>query len=403
MTHRSAVGLAALLVATNVGWAVATFGRSPPGGDGDSTAEVAALREEIRSLKDAAREAPPALAGSGAAPASAGSPAPPSGEQKTDAQREAARRREEVLEQQRRWKETQEKAENAQVQVNGWKGDIAQVTDPERRERGLAALESGIRSKDPFLASASMRGLHVLRDIAYDATRFGPAVRSRIDDADARVRGSAIGALALVGPTPQDLDRVLDVLEAHPEDPLIQAAFAAGRRVEGRLAQLYVRALRTRAESGKARDVANVANDLRNMWVSEELEQALLDAWEKNDSEPRAWWPILGQVRPTRERRVRVIFGILEKDDTQAPQFLDRALEPQNLEGEAVRRLVADHAVRQLPTAPNAMIRRLMLRVLRGTGTREHADAVRAYADNEMVDLETRQQAGAVADELERR
>jgi hypothetical protein len=44
-----------------------------------------------------------------------------------------------------------------------------------------------------------------------------------------------------------------------------------------------------------------------------------------------------------------------------------------------------------------------MLRVLRGAGARRHADAVRAYADNEMVDPETRREAAAVADELERR
>jgi hypothetical protein len=286
--------------------------------------------------------------------------------------------------------------------VKTWKNDVLQIADPGKREAGLASIESAIRGGDAATASAALASLYDLRDAAYEKSRFRDAVRTRLTDGDPDVRSAAAFALMNVAPEASDVDRVLDAAEAHPGDvrSLIVAAWLSKNRVEGRLADLYVHAL----ASEDARAARNSANDLRGMWVTAEVEEAALATWRRTrvPGQSNGWWHILGQIQPTREPRVRAIFEVLKDDATDAPQLLDRALEERNLDP-AARPLAADLAAEGLEAAPNAMIRRLHLDVLRRYGGAEHVPALRAYADNSMVAEDLRKQAAAVADAIRRR
>ncbi len=288
----------------------------------------------------------------------------------------------------------------ASAQVDGWKGDVLQIADPGRREAGLVAFEGAIRTGDAALASAALRSLYALRDAAYDKSRLREAVRSRLDDGDPDVRSAAAYALMNVVPDDSDAERFLHAAEAHPDEagPLIVGAWLAKGRVEGRLAALYVR----RLGSADVNVAMNAANDLRGMWVTAEVEDAVLAAWRSARGQWSGPWHILGQIQPTREPRVRMIFEVLKEDRSDAPQLLDRALEERNLEP-AAKPVAASLAAESLATAPNAMIRRLCLKVLRQVGTSEQETALRAYAANTMVAEDLRRAAEEVADVVARR
>ena len=148
----------------------------------------------------------------------------------------------------------------------------------------------------------------------------------------------------------------------------------------------------------------DAANQLRNMWVTAEVEDAALATWRRTKDTPAGglWNHILGQIQPTREPRVRVIFEILKADRYDASQLLARALEPRNLDPPA-RPVAVRMALDDLPTAPNAAIRRLLIDTVRLNGTLEDVPTLRAFAANPMVGEETRRAANDAADELGRK
>jgi hypothetical protein len=293
--------------------------------------------------------------------------------------------------------------QRAREAIAGAKADVLQIADPARRERGLDAIEAALRSRDPATVTTALQSLYDLRDVAYDKRRFRDAVLDRLGDSSPIVRGAAASALLHVAREPDDAARVL-AMEAEFRDPghpgLIVAAWIEKNRVEGAVADAYVRALST----NDAREAIDVANQLRNMTVTAEVEDAVLAAWRKHhDTEPKGLWPyVLGQMRPTREARVRVLFEMLAVDDTSVPQLVDRAFQPGNLDEAAVP-VAARLAIEALPTAPNALVRSLEISVLRHNGTRSELPALRAYAENDMVPEAARKEAAAAADEIERR
>lgn len=293
--------------------------------------------------------------------------------------------------------------DDAARRLKGWKEDVLQIEDAKRREEGLDAIEAALRSTDPTTAAGALRSLYDLRDVPYDKQRFRHAVLSRLDDGDARVREAAAFALMQVKPEDRDVDRLLDALAAHPDGGsrgLVVAAWLSKNRVEGRLADAFVRALGVE----DARAAVDAANALRGMWVTSEVEDAVLAAWRRTKDDPAGglWNHILGQITPTREPRVQAIFEILEADRTDAPQLLDRALDARSLDT-AAKPLAVRLALEGLPKAPNSMIRTLFLRVVRDHGTLTDVPTLRAFAANSMVGEEVRRAATEAADAIERR
>lgn len=291
--------------------------------------------------------------------------------------------------------------EIAGERVEHWVADARQVIDPETRKAALLSLESAIRGSDSDMAVAAMRALGKLKDVSYDKARFGDAVRTRLSDDDPRVRGAAYHSVVPTGRRDGDLELVLDSLERHPEDAgyLGAAAFVAGRRVENRLADLFLQRLSS-PDLAEARDAAE---QLRGMWVAANVEDAVL-AVRKRDPEPDTdlWVRILGSMTPTREARVRALFEILGRDSERAPQFVQNALTSKSLTGSAAT-LAADFAAAALPEESAPLRRDLYLFVLEGSGTRAHAPAAKAVADNPMMDAAVRERARALAERLSRR
>jgi len=295
-------------------------------------------------------------------------------------------------------------ANDVAKRLQGWKEDVLQIEDARRREEGLDAIEVALRSTDATTAAGALRSLYDLRDVPYDKQRFRNAVLSRLDDPDARVREAATFALMQVKHEDGDVDRLLDAVEARLAEGsrgLVVAAWLSKNRVEGRLADLFVRALGVE----DARAVANTANLLRGMWVTAEVEDAVLAAWRRTKDdrgEGDGWNYILGQISPTREPRVRAIFELLRVDHTDTPQLLNRALEAQNLDP-AAKPLAVTLALEGLPKAPNSMIRAVLIKVVRDNGTLTDVPALRAFAANSMVGEDVRRAATEAADTIERR
>jgi hypothetical protein len=172
--------------------------------------------------------------------------------------------------------------------------DLQQIEDAERRERALTRLGNAIASPDANVARAGLRkvvGVRVLRG----NTAIGKAIRARLDDAELEVVGAAAYALLTVGPEPGDLDRLLARAEASspPRFELLHVCMMLSReRVEGRLAALFVRAMESKDEPDGPRRVENTANLLRGVWVTPEVEDAVVAAAKRlGGNPPSRMWP----------------------------------------------------------------------------------------------------------------
>jgi hypothetical protein len=397
--------LVGLLVATNAAWAWFAWkdreARPAPAENAAAAApasdahqeEVATLKERIRVLESEAKAKTVPPAADGAEARLVAAPARPASAPTSPAPRGPTPEQQEAM---RRAREQQEAQARAKSQVDAWKADVVQILDPARRESGLVAIESAMRSPDPALATTAFRSLWDLRDATYDKSRFREAVRLRLEDPDRMVRSAAGSALLRVEPDSSDYERLLKVAEAHPEDTglLIQAAWLAKNRVEGRLADLYVKAL-------GASDSRDVANQLRGMWVTAEVEDGAIAVFRRS-RDTTGWWHILGQIQPTREPRLRLIFEVLKTGDNSAEQLLERALEERNVDASA-RALAADLAVENFAIAPTTEARRIDLRVLAAFGRSQDLPALRSYAVNTMVAEDLRRQVAEVIAKIESR
>jgi len=396
------------LVATNAAWAAYTLTRdsgairSPEGSDvlvGREAPRPAESRSSTDSgLRAPDLAAPPRAPASDSAPSPSASTRPTAGGAVRPVAAPQARAPVEAA-----TGTTPGAANDIAKRLQGWKEDVLQIEDAKRREEGLDAIEVALRSTDPTTAAGALRSLYDLRDVPYDKSRFRNAVLSRLDDPDARVREAATFALMQVKHEDGDVDRLLDAVEAHLAEGsrgLVVAAWLSKNRVEGRLADLFVRALGVE----DARGAVDAANALCSMWVTSEVEDATLAAWRRTKDDPAGglWNHILGQISPTRDSRVRVIFEILKADRTDAPQLLGRALESQSLDPYA-RPLAVRLALEGLPKAPNSMIRTLLIKVVRDNGTLTDVPTLRAFAANSMVGEDVRRAAAEAADAIERR
>jgi parallel beta-helix repeat protein len=297
--------------------------------------------------------------------------------------------------------------EDAVTTIARIKADILQIADPERRERGLVDLGDALRSDDPNVARPALASLFELRDVKYDKSRFRADVLRQLASADSGVQTASAYALMQVERDPADRDRVLTIAEATPVPSggvLHVAMMLSQNRVDGRLADLFVKAL---AVDDPRRGAMDTANYLRGMWVAPAVEDAVVAAWRRHPTmggprETGLWPYIFGQMLPgPRESRVRAIFELIASGDDSARQLTERAItKPVD---ESARALAAQLAADGIATAPTAALRRTYLDVIKANGGREQVATLRALADNAMVGDDLRALAAKIADELERR
>ncbi len=295
-------------------------------------------------------------------------------------------------------------AAEAQSAMERVKADILQISDAERRERGLVALGETMRADDPQVARPALAVLYQIRDVKYDKARFRPQVLRQLASADADTRRAAGYALLQVERDPGDLDRVLTVAESSSDtsDNLRWVALTlAGNRAEGRLAKLFVEAVSV--DDGQA--AMDAANDLRRMWVAPEVEDAVVAAWRRHPTgrNGSGMWPyIFGQITsPAREPRVRAVFEMIAVGDDAMRQLAGPAVtKPVD---ESARALASRLATDGIATAKTAALRRTYVESLRANGSRADAATLRALAGNEMVGDDLRKLAASAADELDRR
>lgn len=282
-----------------------------------------------------------------------------------------------------------------------WVADALQVGDSAKREAALREIETALSSTDAALATGALRTVIEVRSLEQESARFRPGVLARLDDADPNVRGVAAYALFNIPHEEGDLERVLAKLEAASPDShaLLHVALLLNKsRAEGRVADEFVRFL-TGADDRQAEDIANL---LRSQWVSPEVENAVLAAKERSKRTESGLWPyILGQMRPTREPRVRAILAWMATSATSSDvQLLERAV-VREVDPPA-KPLATALALEALPTGVDELTRRTLLQVVVANGTAENAPAVRAFAENPLVGDELRQVAKEAANTLER-
>jgi hypothetical protein len=177
-------------------------------------------------------------------------------------------------------------------------------------------------------------------------------------------------------------------------------------RAEGKVGELFVRALAVREPPGAAEQTANL---LRRTWVDASVEAAVVDAWRRRVKDASRgeglWQYVFGQMRPVREVRVRAIFEMMDGAGPEAEsvrQLAGVALWREPVD-EPARPVAAQLALAALDKAQNALFRKSYIDIVRVNGTSHHAAALRALAGNTMLAEETRTLAADAATQLERR
>jgi parallel beta-helix repeat protein len=285
------------------------------------------------------------------------------------------------------------------------KADVLQISDAARRERGLADLGAALASDDPAIARPALASLYEFRDVKYDRKRFRADVVRQLGSTDDGVQFAAAYAFMQVEREEGDIDLVLAAAEKKPVTPggLLHVAMMLSKgRVEGRLADLFVKAL---AVDDPRRGAMDTANYLRGMWAAPAVEDAVVAAWRRYAAagHERLLWPyIFGQMRPApRESRVRAIFEMMAGGDDSVRQLAGVAVT--GPVDETARPLAAQLAAAALADAPTSSLRRTYLDAIKANGGREQVPTLRALAGNEMVGEDLRTLAGQIADDLERR
>src|SRR5262245_35217284 len=140
------------------------------------------------------------------------------------------------------------RSEASVAEVAGWRADVLQTREPARREAGLAAIDGAIRGGDADVAVPALRTIYDIRDVDYDKRRFREAVIARLGDPSPGVRSAAAWAFLQVAREDGDVERLLEAESTHPEPshaPLIVSGWISKNRVEGPLADAFVKALAT--------------------------------------------------------------------------------------------------------------------------------------------------------------
>jgi hypothetical protein len=175
-------------------------------------------------------------------------------------------------------------------------------------------------------------------------------------------------------------------------------------RVEGRLAERWLAAF----AAAEPQQQVVLGRVVGNVWVSEEVEQALVEAFRTRPAaERRDWYGILGAIWPVREDRVRLVFEQERGGEWRGVSGGDRSHFREVVHGAHVEpraaRLAASLAVELLGEPGDAESVRFAFDVLRKQGTLAEVPALRAHAANRMVAPFDQRRASELADLIERR
>jgi hypothetical protein len=390
--------LLGVLVASNAAWAWFAFGqpRADPEPDQPTSEELVQLGDRAGETEAGLTKSGPVLVG--AKPAHSGTDR--SVRVGSDPLRDAVVASELLFREHA--KRSREHKDEVESQVASWQRDVLQVADAAKREDALRAMESALVSKDALLVSACLQSVYMLRPLEQELVRFRPVILSRLDDENATIRERAVRAFLSLPREEGDPELILARLDrATPdESALLDVALTLNHgNAEGAVGDAFVRLL----AGADDRHVMAIAHVLRNRWVSAKVEEAVLAAWKRRDVRDLKWWPqILGEMRPTREPRLRAIIAWIPDPDL-VPQL--HVLKPALTEhmDVATRPLAARLALEALSGFMDPEVRRLLLTTVRHNGTAEHAPALRAFADGSSGRDAERALAREFADELNRK
>lgn len=288
--------------------------------------------------------------------------------------------------------------------VDQARADILQVGDAARRERGLAAMGEALRSDDPKVVLAALCALWDIRDVGYDKERYRTDILRHLASPDFAIGQKAAQALLRLDRRPGDLDEVLTGAERLPVTPpwMLWAALHLNEdRADGRLSALFVKAL---AVDDPEDGAMVTANNLRRMWVSAEVDDAVVAAWRRHPTgrNGSGMWPfVLGQMTsPAREARVRAVFELMASGDDAMRQLAGLAV-TRPVE-ESAKPVAAKLAADAIATAKTPAFRRTYLDVIRANGSREQVPMLRDVSRDAAFGDELRALVGTIADELER-
>lgn len=94
-----------------------------------------------------------------------------------------------------------------------WRHALLQLGNKAARDAALEEIAAALAGNDPAAKVAALEVLHTANQIEFDRAKFRQLVLPLLGDAAPKVRAGAIGALLVVSPDPEDLGRVLAMVD----------------------------------------------------------------------------------------------------------------------------------------------------------------------------------------------
>ncbi|MDQ3624991.1 MAG: right-handed parallel beta-helix repeat-containing protein, partial [Verrucomicrobiota bacterium] len=278
-------------------------------------------------------------------------------------------------------------ATQAQAAAKGWIADAFQLDDEKKRLASIESIRAALSGTDPETRKGLAAFLRV-GTIEFDKPSFQPALRKLLASPEPDIRAQAAGALSLCGPSPEDAERLIALVDDPSADVRVALPYAlktlSPEGFTGKAGAAILRLLDHK--EGKATQAVWHA-----MWgtkISPELEARVVEASRNDDrgsGYSEVFYHALTVHLSKREPTVTRLIELLASEDTT--NVAGRVLWglQQGVEKDQQAR-VADAALKVLAARSDGYMRRQALGCVRAYAGREHVDAIKALIAKPNID-----------------
>jgi hypothetical protein len=286
--------------------------------------------------------------------------------------------------------------------AKSWQHALLQLGNKAARETALEEMAAALATNDPVAQVAAMDGLTSAHEVDFDRGRFRPLVLALLTDPVPQVRAGAVAALLAVEPQPEDLGRVLPMVDDPTADVRRMLPFAIQRLAKGDLTGVAAEPIMRLIDRAPAEEMRNFLSSLWGSKYSPELAEKLvaLPTTKRGVSEYDVMYYSLSTQQNKGEKTVDVLISCLSDADQgnvggRALWGLGYGVNPDQ------QPRVAD-AVLEFFTARTGR-RDECLRILAQYGGATHAAALVAFGQREGVSAELRKQIEGATTAIQQR
>lgn len=161
--------------------------------------------------------------------------------------------------------------------------DAFQLDDAAKRAAAIEQIRESLQSEDPSRVRTGLAAFIRVQQVEFDKASFRPLLRKLLDSTEADIRAQTLGALSVTGPSPEDLNRVLDMVDDPSGDVRIALPHAIKLLSPEGFTDRAGNAILKLLSGGDAKATQAVWHAMWGTKISPELEGRVVEASRKDD------------------------------------------------------------------------------------------------------------------------